>query len=237
MRWQVDRDERARDELLTRFMPLVRKLARRYIGAHEPFDDLVQVASIGLLKAIDRFDAERGHAFSSFAVPTIVGELKRYFRDLGWSLHVPRGAQELALKLEQERERLSARTGRSPTVMELAQAMELSVEDVLGGLEAAAARHSTSLDLHRGDGEEEDGALADTIGADDARYDLVEDLVTVAAVVHELSAREHRALTLRFFEDRTQSEIARELGVSQMQVSRILRQALDKLTQLTADQG
>ena len=137
-RWQVDGDQRARELLVERFLPLARKLARRYSGAHEPFDDLLQVASLGLVKAIDRFDTSRGTAFSSFAVPTILGELKRYFRDLGWSVHVPRGAQEMALKVEEARQRMSSRTGRPPSVPELAQYLELSVEDVLEALRRPA---------------------------------------------------------------------------------------------------
>ena len=156
-RWQQDKDQAARDELVERFLPLARKLARRYSGAHEPFDDLFQVASYGLLKALDRFDPERGIAFSSFAVPTIVGELKRYFRDLGWSAHVPRGAQELALKIQRAQEELTTRTGRSPTVHELAQYMELSIEQVLDGLEAAAAHHAASLDVPNDDSDDDGG--------------------------------------------------------------------------------
>src|ERR1700748_2525343 len=138
-RWQKHGDRSARDELVTRFLPLARKLARRYAGAREPFEDLLQVASLGLVKAVDRFDAERGTAFSSFAVPTILGELKRYFRDLGWSVHVPRGAQEMALKVEEAQQQLTALTGRPPTVHEIAQFMEVSVESVLEALETAAA--------------------------------------------------------------------------------------------------
>src|SRR6202161_4027299 len=129
-RWQEHGDRRAREELVERFLPLARNLARRYAGAREPFDDLLQVASLGLVKAIDRFDIDRGAAFSSFAVPTILGELKRYFRDLGWSVHVPRGAQERALKVQEAQERLTTRTGRPPTVHELAEYLELAVEDV-----------------------------------------------------------------------------------------------------------
>src|SRR5580693_6455993 len=158
-RWQEHGDRSARDELVTRFLPLARKLARRYAGAREPFEDLLQVASLGLVKAVDRFDADRGTAFSSFAVPTILGELKRYFRDLGWSVHVPRGAQERALKVQEAQERLTTRTGRPPSVADLAEYLELSLEDVLDALEAAAAHHSASLDAPREDGEEESGTL------------------------------------------------------------------------------
>lgn len=167
-------------------MPLARKLARRYSGANEPFEDLLQVASYGLLKALDRFDIDRGTAFSSFAVPTIVGEVKRYFRDLGWSAHVPRGAQELALKVQSAREKLTTRTGRSPTGPELAQYLELSTEDVLDGLEAAAAHHSSSLDIPQDDGDGESGTLADWFGHEDAGFRRVEDAATVAAAMQTL---------------------------------------------------
>ena len=236
-RWQQDKDQTARDELVERFLPLARKLARRYGGAHEPFDDLFQVASYGLLKALDRFDPERGIAFSSFAVPTIVGELKRYFRDLGWSVHVPRDAQELALKIQRAQQELTTRTGRSPTVHDLAQYMELSIEQVLDGLEAAAAHHPASLDVPNDESDDDGGTLADTRGVEDAGFALVENSATVAAALHLLSDRERHVLTLRFFEDRTQSEIAAMIGVSQMQISRILRQALARLTELTQSEA
>jgi len=233
LRWQRHKDQAARDELVERFLPLARKLARRYTGANEPFDDLFQVASYGLLKALDRFDPERGIAFSSFAVPTIVGELKRYFRDLGWSVHVPRGAQELALKIQQAQEKLTTSTGRSPTVHELAQYMELSIEQVLDGLEAAAAHHAASLDVPNDDSDGDAGTLADTFGVEEAGFALVENSATVASALHLLSDRERHVLMLRFFEDRTQSEIAAVIGVSQMQISRILRRAIRRLTELT----
>jgi RNA polymerase sigma-B factor len=142
VRWQEHGERSARDELVRRFLPLARKLARRYNGAREPFDDLLQVASLGLVKAVDRYDLERGTAFSSFAVPTILGELKRYFRDLGWAVHVPRGAQELAIKVEEAQQRLTTRTGRVPTVTELAQFLEIQIEDVLDALETARAHHA-----------------------------------------------------------------------------------------------
>ena len=232
-RWQQDRDQTARDELVDRFLPLARNLARRYTGAHEPFEDLLQVASYGLLKALDRFDSDRGNAFSSFAVPTIVGELKRYFRDQGWSAHVPRGAQELALKVQRAHEKLTTNTGRSPTVAELAQYLELSIEDVLDGLEAAAARHSTSLDAPHDDGDDDSGTLVDTIGGNDAGFQLIEDLTSLATAIQTLPQRERQVLQLRFYEDRTQNEIANQIGVSQMQISRILRRTITTLNELT----
>ena len=232
VRWQQGCDQRARAELVDRFMPLARKLARRYAGL-EPFDDLLQVASIGLLKAIDRFDPGHGAAFSSFAVPTILGELKRHFRDTGWFVHVPRRAQELALKVQEAQERLSASSERSPTVQELAHYMEISVEEVIDALEAGAAHHSTPLDAPVGRKDGERATLADTFGAEDDRFELIDARVTLGAVAGELSERERLVLTLYFLEERTQSQIAEELGVSQMQVSRILRRAVERLRELT----
>jgi RNA polymerase sigma-B factor len=232
-RWQQRHDQRAREELVSRFLPLARKLARRYNGAREPLDDLVQVASLGLVKAIDRFDYSRGTAFPSFAVPTILGELKRYFRDLGWDIHVPRGAQEQALKLEQARQHLSARSGREPTVPQLAQYLELSIEEVLESLEASRARHAVSLDTSYDDGDGETGTLVDTFGKEDQSLRLVNDRVTIGQAVKQLSDRARRVVTLRFAADMTQSQIAELIGVSQMQVSRILRQALAQLSELT----
>jgi RNA polymerase sigma-B factor len=233
VRWQKFGEQRAREQLVERFLPLARNLARRYAGAREPFDDLLQVASLGLVKAIDRFDIDRGAAFSSFAVPTILGELKRYFRDLGWSVHVPRGAQEQALKVQEAQERLTTRTGRPPTVSELAEYLELSVEDVLDALETAAAHHSASLDAPREDGDEESGSLVDMFGEEDRRYELVDETVTISTAARQLSARERKVLALRFVHDMTQTQIAEQIGVSQMQVSRILRRALNQLRELT----
>ena len=233
VRWQQHGDQRAREELVERFLPLARNLARRYAGAREPFDDLLQVASLGLVKAIDRFDINRGAAFSSFAVPTILGELKRYFRDLGWSVHVPRGAQEQALKVQEAQERLTSRSGRPPTVNELAQYLELEVADVLDALETAAAHHSASLDAPREDRDDESGSLVDLFGEEDGRYELIEEATTISVAARELTPRERRVLALRFAGDMTQTQIAQEIGVSQMQVSRILRRALTQLRELT----
>jgi RNA polymerase sigma-B factor len=234
-RWQHDHDARAREELVTRFLPLARKLARRYSGAREPFDDLLQVASLGLVKAIDRYDADRGTAFSSFAVPTILGELKRYFRDLGWAVHVPRGAQELAVKVQEVNHRLTSREGRAPSMQALAQYMELPLEDVLDALETARAHHATSLDAPHDDGEGDIGSLVETFGRPDGRLVSADDRLTVRAAAKLLSERERVVLGLRFIEDLTQSEIAARVGVSQMQVSRILRRSVARLRELSED--
>ena len=232
-RWQRDKDPRARDYLVERYLPLARRLAARYRGrAGEPFDDLLQVASLGLLHAIDRFDPDRGTAFSSFAVPTILGYLKRYFRDAGWSVHVPRGAQELALKVQEAERAISPRLGRSPTADELAQYMEVSVEQVIDGLEAAAAHHATSLEESHDELDGESQLLSDLLGDDDPRFDQIDASLTIASAARELSKRELRVLELRFYGELTQSEIAKRIGVSQMQVSRILRRALAHLREL-----
>jgi RNA polymerase sigma-B factor len=233
VRWQQHGEQSARDELVRRFMPLARKLARRYNGAREPFDDLLQVASLGLVKAVDRYDLERGTAFSSFAVPTILGELKRYFRDLGWAVHVPRGAQELAVKVEEAQQRLSTRSGRAPTVPEIAQYLELEIGEVLDALETARAHHASSLDAPHDDGEGESGSVVDTFGAEDRDLLLADDRVTVGEAARQLSDREREVLHLRFVEDLTQTQIAERVGVSQMQISRILRRAVARLGELT----
>jgi len=231
--WQQHQDPRAREELVRRFLPLARKLARRYGGAREPFEDLLQVASLGLVKAIDRFDLSRGTAFSSFAVPTILGELKRYFRDLGWAVHVPRGAQEQAVKVEEAQQQLSSRTGRAPTVGQLAEYLELSIEDVLDSLETARAHHASSLDAPCDDGEGEAGTVADRFGEEDAGLRFADERVTIGTAARQLPAREREVLMLRFVWDMTQTQIADRIGVSQMQVSRILRRAVSRLAELT----
>jgi len=229
-RWQRDKDPCARECLVERYLPLARKLAARYRGrAGEPFDDLLQVASLGLLKAIDRFDPDVGTAFSSFAVPTILGELKRYFRDTGWSAHVPRGAQELALKVQEAEHAVSSRLGRSPTVAELAQYMEVPIEQVLDGLEAAAAHHTGSLDEPLDELDGESRSLSEVLGEDDPRFEQIDAILTITSAARELSEREQRVLQLRFHGELTQSEIGKRIGVSQMQVSRILRHALERL--------
>src|SRR5579862_9387499 len=232
-RWQRHHDHAARDELVERFLPLARKLARRYSAAHEPFEDLLQVASLGLVKAVDRFDCTRGNAFSSFAVPTILGELKRYFRDLGWAVHVPRGAQERAVKVEDAQNRLSANSGRAPTVPELAEYLELSIEEVLEAIETARAHHASSLDAPFDDDEGQTATVVDSFGEDDPNLQLADARLTVGAATEHLSAREREVLALRFVHDLTQTQIAQHIGVSQMQVSRILRRAIARLSELT----
>jgi RNA polymerase sigma-B factor len=232
-RWQKGQDRSARDELVERFLPLARKLARRYSGAREPFEDLLQVASLGLVKAVDRFDSSRGTAFSSFAVPTILGELKRYFRDLGWAVHVPRGAQERAVKVEEAQQTLSAGTGHAPTVTEIAEYLEFSIEEVLEALETSRAHHATSLDAPYDDGEGESGTVVDAVGQEDPVLQLADDRLTVGVAARQLSDRERVVLALRFVHDLTQTQIAERIGVSQMQVSRILRRSIAQLSELT----
>jgi RNA polymerase sigma-B factor len=234
-RWRRHRDRQARDELIERFLPLARKLARRYVQSSEPYEDLVQVASLGLVKAVERFDPDRGFAFTSFAVPTIVGELKRYFRDTAWALHVDRGAQERARKVTNAQQKLSSTTGRMPTVDELAQYLELSQEEVLEGLQTAEAYGALSLDAPMAGEDDDEATRLDAIGEEDERLGLVDQHATIFAAAQHLSAREREILYLRFGEDLTQSEIAERVGVSQMQVSRLLRRSLQRLRKLTTE--
>src|ERR1700742_3281064 len=187
-RWHEPEDRDAREELFERFRPLARKLAARYSNPHEPIEDLVQVAAMGLLGAIDRFDADRGVRFPAFAVPTILGELKRYFRNTGWSVHVPRGAQELALRVDRATRQIEARHGRHPSVSELAQYLELTQEDVLVGLDAGTAHYSVSLDapVSSGDDDEQPDTLGDSLGDVDESYGLVEATHSLASALGRL---------------------------------------------------
>jgi RNA polymerase sigma-B factor len=237
--WRERHTERARTALVKRFMPLARSLARRYERSSEPFDDLLQVAALGLVKAIDRFDPDRGNAFVSFAVPTILGELRRYFRDSCWDVHVPRGAQERTLKLEEAERRITADRGRPPTVAELSQYLEIDSEQVLDAMAAAQAYGALSLDAPRASttGVGASSTYADALGEVDEGYELVEDGATIAGALKHLPARERLVLELRFAEDLTQSEIAERIGVSQMQVSRLLRHALEQLRILVRAPG
>ncbi|HEX4467106.1 MAG TPA: SigB/SigF/SigG family RNA polymerase sigma factor [Solirubrobacteraceae bacterium] len=228
-----DQDSAARDELTRRFMPLARSLARRYGHSSEPFEDLVQVASMGLVKALDRYDIDRGCSFQSFAIPTILGEMRRYFRDSGWAVHVPRGAQERALKVRDAQERLANSNGHAPTVVQLAEYLELDTEEVIDALQAIHAYETVSLDAPRpGAGDDEAVAYVDSLGGDDERYELVELDVTVASVMAQVPERERQILKMRFVEDLTQTEIAERVGISQMQVSRLLRRSLEQLRSL-----
>ena len=229
MRYRRGGDDVARDELVERFLPLARQLARRYARPNEPIDDLFQVASMGLLKAIDRFDPARGNAFSTFAVPTIVGELKRYFRDTGWAVHVPRPIQERIGQVNRAVNELSRDMGRSPTPHELAERTGASVEEVLEALEAAKAFDAVSLDMPRGKGDDEGSAYAETVGAHDERFEMVEYNAVIEPTMAALPERDRLILRLRFERDLTQSEIADRLGISQMHVSRIIRRSLDRL--------
>jgi RNA polymerase sigma-B factor len=233
-RYRRDGDPAAREALVERFLPLARQLARRYQRGAEPLDDLVQVASLGLLKAIDRFEPDRTTAFSSFAVPTILGELKRHFRDRGWSVRVPRDLQELAMKVDRVSEELSRRIGRAPTPGEIGEEIGVTTEQVLEAREAAGAYRAVSLDRPRDDDEEGDG-MADTMGAEDPGYGLAEDAATVERLMSALSDREREVLRLRFQEDLTQSEIGARVGVSQMHVSRLIRQAVARLRTAAED--
>ncbi len=222
-------DPAARDALVQRFLPLARQLARRYQRTGEPLDDLVQVASLGLLKAIDRFDPERATAFSSFAVPTILGELKRYFRDKGWSVRVPRDLQELAVRVDRLGDELSRELGRAPTPGEMAERLGVTTEQVLEAREAAGAYRAVSLDRPRTEDDEGGDAYAEVVGDDDPGFGLAEDAATVQRLMRVLTDREREVLRLRFVEDLTQSEIGARVGVSQMHVSRLIRQSIARL--------
>ena len=221
-------DREAREALVERFLPLARQLARRYQRGSEPFDDLVQVASLGLLKAIDRFEPGRETAFSSFAVPTILGELKRHFRDRGWSVRVPRDLQEMAVRVERVTEELAGVLGRAPTPAEIATHIGASTEQVLEAREAAGAYRAISLDRPRDEDDESDG-MGESMGIEDPGFGLAEDAATVERLMSVLTDREREVLRLRFAEDLTQSEIGARVGVSQMHVSRLIRQAVARL--------
>jgi RNA polymerase sigma-B factor len=222
-------DQAARERLVERFMPLARQLARRYQRPNEGLEDLMQVAAMGLVKAIDRFDPQRMNAFSSFAVPTILGELKRHFRDKGWAVRVPRDLQETVLRVERNMQTLGRELGRTPSAAELADRLELTVEQVLEALEAAGAFRAVSLDQHWSHDGEANDSYAETLGQEDNGYGLAEDRATIANLMTALPVREREVLRLRFAEDLTQAEIGERIGVSQMQVSRLIRQALGRL--------
>ena len=219
----------ARRELVKRFLPFARKLALRYSYTDEPIEDLVQVASIGLLGAVDRFDPSRGSKFTSFAAPTILGELKRHFRDKGWALHVPRELQERALEFSRTSDRLTHDLGRSPTIDQLAEAMGCTVEQALEASEVAHSYTPVSLDAPVSSEEGESTALVDVVGREDDGFALAESRELIADSWHSLSEIERRVVTLRFAGGLTQREIAEQVGYSQMHLSRLLRRSLKTL--------
>jgi RNA polymerase sigma-B factor len=216
-----------RNRLVRMHLPLVEHLARRFRNRGEPLDDLTQVATIGLIKSVDRFDPERGVEFSTYATPTVVGEIKRHFRDKGWAVRVPRRLQELRLSLTTATAELSQLHGRSPTVHELAEKLGISEEEVLEGLESANAYSTLSLDVP--DTDDESPAVADTLGSEDEALEGVEYRESLKPLLEDLPPREKRILLLRFFGNMTQSQIAQEVGISQMHVSRLLARTLAQL--------
>ena len=229
VRCHRDGDLAAREELVERFLPLARDLALRYTYTDELFDDLLQVASLGLIKAIDRFEPGRGTKFTSYAAPTILGELKRHFRDKGWALHVPRLLQERTLAVTRETEALSKSLGRSPNLREVANSLGCSVEAVLEAQEASASYEAASLDAPTSRNDDEAAALIDMLGDEDPAYELVESRDAIASTWKALPDVERKVVELRFMHDLTQCEIGDQIGYSQMHVSRLLRRALSRL--------
>ncbi|MEW6153144.1 MAG: SigB/SigF/SigG family RNA polymerase sigma factor [Actinomycetota bacterium] len=226
------RDRTLRDELVTAHMGLAEYLARRFTNRGEPLDDLMQVAALGLLKAVDRFDPGRGLEFSTYATPTIVGELKRHFRDKGWAVRVPRRVQELHLRLGSVISTLSQEMGRSPTIPEIADAAKVSEEEVVEAIEAGHAYRFTSLDAPAGG--EDESALSHQLGAEDPNLVNSEHRAALSPLIERFAPREQMILHLRFFQGLTQSEIASRLGISQMHVSRLLARSLAQLREDSA---
>lgn len=238
IRYHRDGDQAAREALIQHFLPLARSVANRYRHTPQPPEDLFQVASMALIKAVDGFDPERGLAFSSYAVPTIIGELKRHFRDTVWALHVPRALKERVLLVERTERELSARLGRAPTVDDLAKATRLSTEEVLDAIEARSAHDTESIESTGGSSDDQRPTLAETIGGEDERLGLVEDRSALSSAMRHLSERDLEILHLRFVDGLTQTDIAERVGVSQMQVSRLLRRALMQLRErIEAESG
>ncbi|MGE5460093.1 MAG: SigB/SigF/SigG family RNA polymerase sigma factor [Solirubrobacterales bacterium] len=229
---RLPEDRSARDEIVVRFRSFAEYFARRFAGRGEPVEDLAQVANIGLLNAIDRFDPEREVSFSTYAAATIAGELKRHLRDKGWAIRVPRPLQELGLRMNRVIPRLSQELGRSPTIQEIATEVDATPEDVLEAMDAAQAYSPSSLDAPIG---EEGRTALETIGGDDPSLDLIDRWSAIAPSIKDLPDRERRVLYLRFFSGLTQSQIAEEIGVSQMHVSRILAQTLERLRAAAGD--
>jgi RNA polymerase sigma-B factor len=234
----VELDDRRRDELrtelVTEYLSVAEHIARRFSGRGEAYDDLVQVARVGLINAVDRFDPDRGSDFLSFAVPTIMGEVRRHFRDASWSVRVPRRLKELHLQIGQVSGELGQRLGRAPTPTEIARALDLTVDEVSEGLQAGNAYYAVSVDKPSGD-EGESASLADTLGEVDGGLESVENHEALQPLLRELPPRERTIVMLRFFGNMTQTQIAKEVGISQMHVSRLLAQTLQHLREKLTD--
>src|SRR6478609_5453594 len=234
-RYHEDGDLQAREQLIEQYMSLVRSLARRYSYRGEQLEDLVQIGAIGLIKAIDRFDLERGVELTTYATPNIIGEIKRHFRDKGWSVRVPRGLQELNVQLSRLMEQLTVQFGRSPTIPELAKAAGVEEEEALEALESGRAYTSLSLSVGGGGGEDDDLDPLESIGTEEHEYEVSEDRAVLAPGFKALDERERMILQLRFFEGLTQSQIAQQIGISQMHVSRLIRRSLEKIRETIAE--
>jgi RNA polymerase sigma-B factor len=228
-KYHEEGDLHAREKLIEQYMSLVRSLARRYSYRGEQLEDLVQIGAIGLIKAIDRFDLERGVELTTYATPNIIGEIKRHFRDKGWSVRVPRGLQELNVQLSRLMEQLTVQLGRSPTIAELAKASGSPEEDVLEALESGRAYSSLSLSSGGGGDGDEDLDPLESIGTEEHQYEVSEDRAVLAPGFKALDERERKILQLRFFDGLTQSQIAQQVGISQMHVSRLIRRSLEKI--------
>jgi RNA polymerase sigma-B factor len=235
-RYHEQGDLQAREELIERYMSLVRSLARRYSYRGEQLDDLVQIGAIGLIKAIDRFDLERGVELTTYATPNIIGEIKRHFRDKGWSVRVPRGLQELNVQISKLIEQQTVQLGRSPTIPELAEAAGVEEEAVLEALESGRAYSSVSLSTGGSSDEEGEVDPLDSLGTEEHEYEVSEDRAVLAPGFKVLDQRERRILHLRFFRGMTQSQIAEQVGISQMHVSRLIRRSLEKIREEIAEE-
>jgi RNA polymerase sigma-B factor len=233
-RYHEDGDLQAREQLIEQYMSLVRSLARRYSYRGEQLEDLVQIGAIGLIKAIDRFDLERGVELTTYATPNIIGEIKRHFRDKGWSVRVPRGLQELNVQLSRLVEQLTVQLARSPTIPELAKAAGVEEEEVLEALESGRAYTSLSLSIGGGGGDDDDLDPLESLGTEEHQYEVSEDRAVLAPGFKALDERERKILQLRFFEGLTQSQIAQQVGISQMHVSRLIRRSLEKIRETIA---
>jgi RNA polymerase sigma-B factor len=234
-RYHKDGDLQAREQLIEQYMSLVRSLARRYSYRGEQLEDLVQIGAIGLIKAIDRFDLDRGVELTTYATPNIIGEIKRHFRDKGWAVRVPRGLQELNVQLSRLVEQLTVQLGRSPTIPELAKAAGVEEEEALEALESGRAYTSLSLSVGGGGGDDDDLDPLESLGTEEHQYEVSEDRAVLAPGFKALDERERKILQLRFFEGLTQSQIAQQVGISQMHVSRLIRRSLEKIREEIAE--